>query len=359
MCGFFQLPFFCILPPMHAFLLAGGFATRLWPLTEHRAKPLLPLAGKPMLTHIVEKIPAGMPITVSTNAVFAEGFTQWQETLTRPNVNVVIEQTKSDDQKLGALGAVAQWIEQENINDDILLITGDNYCGFAITDFLNAYTKDVPLLAAYDIGELEKAKAFGTVIVEMNGIKEKEEQEEQEEQEEKEEISPLSPIHRVLAFEEKPKEPKTTLVSTGCSIIPASALPTLISFSQSHPDNVGGIFEEFLRRGIPVQCFTFKEPWFDVGSFHAYLDATKTLVGEQYLAGIDSTLVNTICEGSVVIGKNCTIINSTLQNTVIFDNCTIEDCILEDCVLDNNCHLSHADMTGKMMREGTTLRRSI
>ena len=57
---------------MRAFILAGGFATRLWPLTEKRAKPLLPLAGKPMITHIVEGLPKDMPVIVSTNDAFAK-----------------------------------------------------------------------------------------------------------------------------------------------------------------------------------------------------------------------------------------------------------------------------------------------
>ena len=62
---------------MQCFILAGGFATRLWPLTEKQAKPLLPIAGKPILTHLIEKIPDDLPITVSTNAAFQGGFKEW------------------------------------------------------------------------------------------------------------------------------------------------------------------------------------------------------------------------------------------------------------------------------------------
>jgi GTP:adenosylcobinamide-phosphate guanylyltransferase len=80
--------------PMHAFILAGGFATRLWPLTEKRAKPLLPLAGKPLLTHLLEKIPRDIPVTVSTNAAFANGFSEWQKMIDRPT-DLIIEGTKA------------------------------------------------------------------------------------------------------------------------------------------------------------------------------------------------------------------------------------------------------------------------
>lgn len=316
---------------MRAFILAGGFATRLWPLTEKRAKPLLPLAGEPILTHLVQKIPADIPVTVSTNAAFAEGFQEWAKKLGRENVEIRIEQTKSDDEKLGALGAVADWLTKENIDDDILLLTGDNYLGFSINDFLAQKKIDTPLLAAYDIQDLSKASSFGTVVLQNDGV-------------------------MVEAFEEKPKEPKSTLISTGCSFIPRSALPVLLDHAKEHPDNVGGLFEALLQQNIPVQCYTFSEPWFDIGSFEAYLEATKTLVGENVIQEKSRT-EEMECHGSVVVGEGCNIKKSTLTDTVIFEGCQIENCILERCIVDDGCVLIGVDLTDKMLRKGTVLKR--
>jgi glucose-1-phosphate thymidylyltransferase len=357
-----------ILPAMHAFILAGGFATRLWPLTETRPKPLLPLADKPILTHLVEKIPEDLPITVSTNAIFAEAFEQWQlqSHIARPNgkaeqanrpserlgragtSHILIEDTRHDDHKLGALGAVAQWIERERVIDDVLLLTGDNYIGFSLAEFLAAAEPGIPLLAAHDIGDLEKAKHFGTVVT----------------------SSPPSPsstgekgtkggggICAVSAFEEKPREPKTTLVSTGVSILPAQTLQILQEFAKQHPDNVGGIFEELLRRKFPVRAFVSSEPWFDIGSFDAYLAATQALVGENILRAPGGTLEESQCTGSVVIGERCRVRRSTLRNVVLFDDCVVEDCDLEDCILDEGCVLKGVDLRGKMLRKGTRLMR--
>lgn len=315
---------------MHAFILAGGFATRLWPLTDTRAKPLLPLAGKALLSHITDAIPADIPVTVSTNALFAEAFKAWAATCGRKNVHVIIERTRSDDEKLGALGAVAQWIETEKISDDILLLTGDNYFGFSLQAFLDRYQAGTPLLAAFNIQERAKASSFGTVIL-------------------------AGDEQSIAAFEEKPKEPKTTLVSTGCSVLPASVLPILLTYAKAHPDNVGGIFEELLRQGKTVQCFTFSEPWFDVGSFEAYLDATRTLVGDRIVVPEGSTIENTKTEGSVVIGKGCVVRDCVLRDTVVFDGCTLTDCVLEDCIIDDACNLTHVDLRGKMIRAKTVL----
>ena len=315
---------------MHAFILAGGFATRLWPLTESRAKPLLPLAGKALLSHIVEKLPQTLPITVSTNAAFADGFTQWKKDYADRDITIVIEHTLKDEEKLGALGAVAQWITQKKMEDDILLLTGDNYFGFSFVTFLASYKEDTPLLAAYDIGDREKAKTFGTVI--------------------------LGPDKIISAFEEKPSSPQTTLVSTGCSIIPKKYLPVLQQYAAQHPDNVGGIFEEFLRQRIPLHCFTFTEQWFDIGSFDSYLEATKALVGSNIIMGEGSELHETVCEGSVVIGKGSRVRKGVLKDTVLFEDCVIDDCILDHCILDNACHLERADLIGKMLREKTVLK---
>lgn len=317
---------------MHAFLLAGGFATRLWPLTEHRAKPLLPLAGKPILTHILENIPPEIPVTVSTNAAFADAFEEWKRTINRPGIRIAIEQTDDDDRKLGTNGAVARWIEDEDIREDVLLLTGDNYLGFPLKTFLAAATPSRPLLAAYDIGDLSLARSFGTVMTAENG-------------------------RRVTAFEEKPATPRTTLVSTGCYLIPADCLEIVKDYAADHPDHIGGIFEEFLRRGREVECFRFTEPWFDIGSFASYVDATRTLVGSAVLADPTARLATTVTEGSVVIGARSTVKQSTLRDTVIFEDCVIEDCVIEDCVIDRGCRLRGIDLTGKMLRAETQLMR--
>jgi glucose-1-phosphate thymidylyltransferase len=327
---------------MRAFILAGGFATRLWPLTEKRAKPLLPLAGKPLLTHLVEKIPEGIGITVSTNSVFSDDFEAWKED-TRPayrpgrhktqdtRIEILIEDTGHEDEKLGALGAVAKWITEEKIDDDVLLIAGDNYVGFSIEAFIDKYMGR-PLLAAYDIKDKEKAKLFGTVITEGSHVK---------------------------AFEEKPDNPKSTLVSTGCYILPRDSLSEVVTYAKEHPDNIGGIFEHFLKKGITVDCASFTDPWFDIGSFEAYLEATYALVGNDVHIGKTCSAPpeqNTF-EGSNVIGNNSNVKGSTLRNVVLFENCEIEDSVLENCIIDNNCTLKGVDLTDKMLREGTKLLR--
>jgi glucose-1-phosphate thymidylyltransferase len=315
---------------MHAFVLAGGFATRLWPLTEHRAKPLLPLAGKPMIEHIVDKIPDTIPVTVSTNAAFGPAFRHWALRTGRARLDVIVEKTKSDDEKIGALGAVAQWVEAAGINDDVIMLAGDNYLGYSFTDFLAAYRPGTPLLAAYDIKDLEQAKKFGIVILAEDG-------------------------KSIAAFEEKPKEPKSTLASTGCSIIPKALLPVLLDFAKRKPDNLGGIFEEFLSKGTPVDCFTFTEPWFDVGSYEAYLEATRRLVDKRVELGEGAMCENCVCEGAVVIGAGSVVRDSRLKDTVVFERSVIEDCVLEDCIIDDDCRLLRADLRGKMIRKGTVL----
>jgi glucose-1-phosphate thymidylyltransferase len=161
----------------------------------------------------------------------------------------------------------------------------------------------------------------------------------------------------VLAFEEKPRSPKSTLVSTGVSLLPAPHLPLLVEFAKTHPDNIGGVFEEYLRRGIPVEFRAYTEPWFDIGSFESYLEATRVLVGERLLLGPDASSRDTQTEGSVVLGRKSVVRGSTLRNVILFEHCTVEDCVLEDCILDDHCTLRGIDLRRQMLREGTVLER--
>ncbi len=317
---------------MRVFILAGGYATRLWPLTEKRAKPLLPLAGVPLLTHIVRGLPRDLPVTVSTNAAFREDMMQWAEAMDHPALTVRIEETRSDDDKLGALGALAQWIMREEIRDDVLLLAGDNYLGFDLRAFVRAFQPKRPLLAAVDLHDRARARAFGTVLLDAE-------------------------TRGVIGFEEKPQEPGSSIVSTGCSILPREVLPLLLVYAQRRPDNIGGIFEECLRRNIGIDCFVTDAPWYDIGSFSAYLDATRGLVGDRVLRGEGAVLEESETSGSVVLGDRTAVRQSRLTDTVTFADCVIEDCVIEDCVIDEGCVLRGVDLSGKMIRAGARLIR--
>lgn len=315
---------------MHVFILAGGYATRLWPLTEHRAKPLLPLAGKPLLTHIVESLPKDLPVTVSTNATLEDMFLLWKHTIDHPKMDILIEKTKNDDDKLGALGATAQWIERKKIEDDILVLTGDNYFGFSFELFFEETKAGHPTIAAFDIEDRLRASRFGVVTIDAKS-------------------------KQVLSFEEKPDHPRSTLVSTGCFYIPRQFLNVVLEYAEKKPDDIGGIFEEFLRRGIHTHCFTFHDPWFDIGSFEAYLEATRLLVGPEPLIDPTATVERVSIEGSVVIGPGCRVTGGMLHDTVLFENCVLEDCVLRECILDDGCRLSRLDLSRQMVRSNTVL----
>lgn len=317
---------------MHCFILAGGFATRLWPLTEKRAKPLLPLAGKPILTHLIERIPSHIQITISTNRAFERDFQQWKKEFPRSDLIIIIEDTENDQKKLGTNGAIAKWIRNAAIEDDILLLTGDNYFGCPLENVLNAYHEGTALIVAYDIGSRERAKAFGTVLL-------------------------ANDKRRVMGFEEKPLSPKTTLINTGCSVLPRGTLPLICAYAKEHPDFVGGIFEELLRHALPIECAILPAVWFDIGSFDAYLEATKALVGNALQCAESSTVEKTASHGSTVIGAHSHISDSTLTDSVVFEHCVVCNCVLERCIIDNHCILENIDLTGQMLREGTVLRR--
>ncbi len=323
---------------MQCFILAGGFATRLWPLTEHRAKPLLPLAGKPILSHLVDGIPAELPISISTNAVFADDIGRWAKTMHGRKIEVVIEDAHGDDHKLGALGALAKWITENSIDDDVLLLAGDNYCEANLGRFIGLFRNN-PLIAAHDLQELERAKPFGTIIIDPKS-------------------SADSPLKRVMKFEEKPAHPQSSLVSAGWWLLPKSTIPILIEHAATHPDNVGGLFEEVLRRNISIDCMVFSERWKDIGSFDSYLAIHCELVGDRPLIDADATVDSTTkLIGSVAVGPHSLIRNSTLTDCIVFNDVEIEDCVLTRCIIDEECVLKGIDLTGKMLRAGTVLKR--
>src|SRR3989338_1932693 len=114
---------------MDAIILAAGYAIRLQPLTEDTPKALLEVAGKPMMEHIVGKI-EGLKIGkiyIVANDKFYQNFLDWLHNLNaRVPVEVINDGTKSNEDRLGAVGDLNFIIKNKNIMEDIIVIAGDN-----------------------------------------------------------------------------------------------------------------------------------------------------------------------------------------------------------------------------------------
>jgi len=315
---------------MKCIILAGGFATRLWPLTENKAKPLLHLKDRPLISHIVEKLPKDTEIIISTNAVFEQEFKSWAKDFQGHKLKIFVEDSAGDEFKKGALGATAYVIEQENINEDLLLLAGDNYFDFEIEALIDHFDGN-PLLAAYDIKDLEKAKKFG-VVVAKDG--------------------------KAIKFQEKPDQPKSTLVSTGCFVFPAKNLKDIVHYAKEKNDDLGGIFEYLLAKGETVDVFHFDEAWVDIGSYEAYLQANKDLLEGQVIEkeGVLKEGNNEFI-GGVYLGKYVIIKDSVIENSVILDKCIIENCVIRNCVVDENSVLTNVDLSHKMIRQGSVIEK--
>ena len=223
---------------MKCLIMAGGFGVRLYPLAINKAKALLEYKGKPLITYLIDKVPWDMDILVSTNMKFEADFRQWQKTIDR-DVELCVEEARTEERKMGAISALNFWIKSRGIREDLLVIAGDNYLGFDLTQFIAAYNGNNTLVAVYDIGDRSKAGRFG--VVQLAG-------------------------YRITGFEEKPKNPSSSLIGTACYILPSRVFPLLHQYcSRGRHDNLGSFISHLVDID-EVHGYLFTEEWFDIGS---------------------------------------------------------------------------------------------
>lgn len=223
---------------MRCLILAGGFGTRLYPLTRNRAKALLEYKGQPLINHVVHMVPPDIPILVNTSRRFEAEFRRWHQTAPR-EVTVLVEDAMKEEEKLGAVGSLHFWIANVPINEDLLVIAADNYFEFSLPRFLASYDGQHTLVAVYDVGDRKLARQFG--VVRMDGI-------------------------RISELQEKPAAPQSSLVATACYVLPSRVFPILRQYcQQGKRDNLGG-FIAYLVDNDEVHAYAFTEPWVDIGS---------------------------------------------------------------------------------------------
>src|SRR6266849_3946179 len=175
---------------MNLVILAAGYATRLYPLTLTQPKPLLPVAGQPMIGYVLDNLaPIGGldRIYVVTNAKFASHFQKWADDYrakkAKLNFTVVNDGSTDDTNKLGAIGDIHFVITREKVDDDIIIVAGDNLFSQSVEAFGKfCREKKAPVLAVYDVGNLEEIKKYNAITFDKDD--------------------------RITFFEEKPKNPQ-------------------------------------------------------------------------------------------------------------------------------------------------------
>jgi len=260
---------------MNALILAAGYATRLYPLTLNKAKPLLKVGGKPIIEWLLDNlasVPALRTVYIVTNDKFASDFQNWADAYQdRPafadrqsgsdlrrgrhhgmQIKIINDGSKSDDDKLGAIGDINLVLTRENLtNDDLLVIAGDNLFQQPLTEFVNAAKYSQATVAVHDVGDLQAMKKYGTVTIDKNGV--------------------------ITNFEEKPDKPKSTLAAVALYYYTREVLPLFTTYlaAGNNPDQPG-LFLQWLYTRKPINTFEIKGRWLDIGSKETLESADKT-----------------------------------------------------------------------------------
>ncbi|HEY2372248.1 MAG TPA: nucleotidyltransferase family protein [Gaiellaceae bacterium] len=241
---------------MKAIILAAGYATRLYPLTETVAKPLLPVGGRPMLDYLLDAIREVDEIDaihVVTNRKFAQDFTDWAE----PHADVTVHDdgTTSEDDRLGAIGDIAFVIDRADLNaEDLLVIAGDNLFDYSLADYISWWhgKDDASAVVLYDVGDLELVKKYSSVDVDSH--------------------------ERLTGFREKPEHPTSTLAATAAYIYNRAHVALLHTYlAESNAADQPGLFLGWLVPRAPVYGFTARGDWRDIGDASQLLEADNAL----------------------------------------------------------------------------------
>lgn len=243
---------------MNVLILAAGYATRLYPLTLDKAKPLLEVAGKPMIEWVLDNLAPVSDletIYIVTNNKFAKDFKTWADTYkgrhSQFQFKIINDGSNDDSDKLGAIGDINLVLTREDLSkSDLIVVAGDNLFSEPLTDFVNRARGSSATLATYDVGDLEAMRNYANIDIDSDGV--------------------------ITHFEEKPTNPKSTLAGIALYYFSRETIPLFTTYlaAGNNPDQPGR-FIQWLYQRKPVKTFQIRGTWFDIGSKETLEEANR------------------------------------------------------------------------------------
>jgi len=240
---------------MKCLLLVAGYATRLYPLTKDKPKCLLPVGGKTILERLLEKIDKVEEIKETilvSNARFADQFAEYIKKIGQDNrISMINDGTWDNETRLGAIGDMSLAIRQRAIDEDLMVLAGDNLFDFSLADFVAFYNSvNADCITAHKEERIEALQKTGVAEIDDEG--------------------------KVLSFEEKPKAPKSDYAVPPFYIYKKETLPMIHSYvEEGNNADEPGRFVSWLIWRKPVCAFRFSGKRHDIGSLDSYRGAQR------------------------------------------------------------------------------------
>ena len=229
---------------MKCILLAAGYATRLYPLTKNKPKSLLEVGGITILEHIlkkIEKVESVDCIYIVSNDRFYSQFVEWVKGYeSSKKIKVLNDLTTLNENRLGAIADIKFAIDNGNIEDDILIMAGDNLFDFELRDFELFYREiGHDCITVHELNDKEELKRTGVVEIDNNS--------------------------KVMSFEEKPKELKSNLAVPPFYIYQEDTLELFDKYigEGNNPDAPGN-FIPWLIKHKDVYAYKFEGRRYDI-----------------------------------------------------------------------------------------------
>ena len=234
---------------MKCILLCAGYATRMYPLTENFPKPLLDIKGKALIDYLIEDLDSNNLIDeyiIVSNHKFINYFESWRNNHKNNNIIVLDDGSISNETRLGAVKDIWFAIEQANINDDILVLAGDNLLNFSLKGFIDfAEDKNSNAVMRYYESEKARLQRTGVAVIDEND--------------------------KIVEMEEKPKEPKSNWAIPPFYIFKKDSIIEIKNGIESgcKTDAPGGFIEWFCKRN-DVYAYEMPGKRIDIGNLEDY-----------------------------------------------------------------------------------------